>query len=282
MASQAQPKTPPKVAPVVSDSISLNAGPPGRQICSPKLELFSGIAINRGAATVGMSWETLAGVSDPITVAVGGYVTFVNSPVLNIRLNANGTVTILGWLTIYEDVQDYINALLMAQIGVQASLGAGLLGNVRIQDGTTGTLAAVNSTKLDVDACVYNLDTAVFEYPRTPSKYKSAGASAAGSTALWTPAAGKKFRLMGGVGSLPIGTTTAAILSISLLDAAGVIISWNISPGALAATSQVTKMDFLFNGNGYLSTAANNVLNIQLSNALTAGSCTFTVWGCEE
>lgn len=119
---------------------------------------------------------------------------------------------------------------------------------------------------------------------RTSNVFKSVTATAAGNTAVWTPAAGKKFRLMKVYLKVTSNSTLAAagILLAQLFDgAAGVIgVADNVFiPGSGNQVHQDYQFDL---GNGYLSAAANNVLNINLSAALTAGVVSITVSGTEE
>lgn len=121
---------------------------------------------------------------------------------------------------------------------------------------------------------------------RTPKIFKTVTVTAAGSTAVWTPAAGKKFRLMG----YSIEVTGNAIQAVGgnfeavFLDAATAIgagSSWYIPAAALNVFGSDGGKPFEL-GNGYLSTLANNALNINLSAALTGGEIRVNVWGTEE
>jgi hypothetical protein len=123
-----------------------------------------------------------------------------------------------------------------------------------------------------------------FDRQRTSTTFKSATATAAGNTAIWTPTAGKKFRLMRVTMKLTNSATLASAgnLLAQLFDgAAGVIgIANNWFVGA-SGNAQHQSYNFDL-GNGYLSSAANNVLNVNLSVALTAGLLSITVAGTEE
>jgi hypothetical protein len=144
------------------------------------------------------------------------------------------------------------------------------------------TSATANKTVTLSRGAVFN--GATFDRQRTTNIFKSATATAAGNTAIWTPAAGKKFRLMRVTMKLTNSATlaTAGNLLAQLFDgAAGVIgIANNWFVGASGNTQhQSYNFDL---GNGYLSSAANNVLNVNLSAALTAGLLSITVAGTEE
>ena len=148
----------------------------------------------------------------------------------------------------------------------------------------SGDLASEVSLSTQTNNFIYNNATGLFgtagtwEKQRTPTIFVFTNANNAGSTALWTPAAGKKFRLMGYNWTVGSNTTAAVQTVVQLMDnATGISVLFTMG----ATTSGVSNTTN-FNGNGYLSVAANNVLNINLSNAMTAGQIYVTAWGCEE
>ncbi len=122
---------------------------------------------------------------------------------------------------------------------------------------------------------------------RIAEVFNTATATASGNTALWTPAAGKKFRLMGysflitqnaaqSVGGLleitfQDGTTPLPFaLSVFVPGAAGTVVGAGDNTGWVVL------------GNGKISSTVNNVLNINLSAALTAGEVRSVAIGTEE
>lgn len=122
---------------------------------------------------------------------------------------------------------------------------------------------------------------------RTPSFFKQVSTAATGSTALWTPTAGKKFRLM----RYRICVTqlakaaAAADLVINLLDAAAAfgqstVVTIQTTAGTVGGL--IMDSGWIDLGNGFLSAAANNVLNLSLSFALTGGLVNITAVGTEE
>jgi hypothetical protein len=127
-----------------------------------------------------------------------------------------------------------------------------------------------------------------WDYIRTPSVFKTASASAAGNTALWTPASGKKFRLMqvGLQVTANAATTGGAVITIDLKDGAnnstGVTFSVFVPSVAGTTLSTGPQVSFIKLGNGILSALASNVLNINLSAALTSGVCRILAAGTEE
>jgi hypothetical protein len=109
---------------------------------------------------------------------------------------------------------------------------------------------------------------AAWQQGRTPTIFKVINVLAVGAEAtIWTPGAGKKFRLMGfalgasAAGTLVLRDNTAGTIIAAQLMAAG-------GPGPCVLL-----------GNGILSAAANNVLTATLS---VAGNLSGIVFGTEE
>src|SRR5438105_5547002 len=73
-----------------------------------------------------------------------------------------------------------------------------IAGSLAIGDGATvvGLANAVDSTSNAFCVAGFGFNGAFWDRLRTPNKFNHALATAAGNTAVWTPAAGKKFRLM--------------------------------------------------------------------------------------
>jgi hypothetical protein len=119
----------------------------------------------------------------------------------------------------------------------------------------------------------------------TPTKFVQSTGNQAAAVTVWTPAAGKKFRVLGGVIMLTKDAAAAQIVSFLLYDGANTvpIFAADISAAALVAIGSETVIPFNFGGNGYLSIAANNALNLQIgAGVLTAGYYSISVWGTEE
>ena len=117
-----------------------------------------------------------------------------------------------------------------------------------------------------------------YEALRTPEVFKTGSATLINSTALWTPAGGKKFRIMGFNVLIPSTATSAGGITVTLKDGAATVFTLFI----MGTTTQVVNYQTTLAGNGYLSSAADNVLNIDNTAAFTAGSVTVNVWGTEE
>lgn len=116
--------------------------------------------------------------------------------------------------------------------------------------------------------------------------FKTAVATASGDNAIWTPASGKKFVLLKATieatGNLAINT--GGILTMALRDnttAIGATFSV-FAPGTAGTTFSPGYREVLdFGELGYTSTAADQVLNLNLSAALTGGTVRVNVSGYE-
>lgn len=110
---------------------------------------------------------------------------------------------------------------------------------------------------------------ATWDQRRTPVVFKTLAAvsvTAATPVAGWTPAAGKKFRLMGFMLSLSVAG------AVILKDGATELIRTCLMPAGAGLASPGL-------GNGILSAAANNVLNLDVT---ATGTVTGFLFGTEE
>jgi hypothetical protein len=99
---------------------------------------------------------------------------------------------------------------------------------------------------------------------------KYINASASGDNIVWTPTAGKKFRILGGM-IVCGGTATNVYLKDD---------DTQISPTFVLVANQILPLDGYFNkSNGILSATADNVLNINLS---AANAVAVWICGVEE
>lgn len=131
---------------------------------------------------------------------------------------------------------------------------------------------AVNSTKSAVDLTTVAVDAAtaaVVATAKSPTTFVPLAAVAIGSEAtIWTPAAGKKFRLMG--------------MTISVGTAAGNVVLKDNTAGTVIAIIPKTAVDTpitLNFGNGILSAVADNVLT---ADGAATATISGTVFGTEE
>ena len=137
--------------------------------------------------------------------------------------------------------------------------------------------------------------TAAGFFQRTPAVFKTASvpATASGNTAVWTPAAGKKFRLMKfQISGTNLAATAVTTITISFVDGAtGIAIgTYDVLLPAVATSTAIlvggsVRISEVYDlGNGYLSLAANNVLsaNVSATVAGATGSFRYNVIGTEE
>lgn len=123
---------------------------------------------------------------------------------------------------------------------------------------------------------------------RTPTAFHQASASASGDTTLWTPLTGNKFRVLRFKIQFTADAATSggARITVLLRDATTDIGLGHIvfvpSAGATALNAAYDSGWIDLGQFGYQSTAANAVLNINLSAALSAGLCNVIVAGTEE
>lgn len=140
------------------------------------------------------------------------------------------------------------------------------------------------SAPLGVSPFAFNGTT--WDKVRTCTTFKTATATASGNTALWTPASGKKFRLMRLYVTVSATNTIAAVTNeiITFQDGATAMsIRFDASVGTTAAAGEDFSSGWVDLGNGILSAAANNVLNLNLGTAVATGpGVTATVCGTEE
>jgi hypothetical protein len=190
-------------------------------------------------------------------------------------------------ITDNTNLQGWKQAVQAANTNGSGIPGVGIMGfdgaNVQFLR-TAGAGDGVNSA---VAAAQYNYNGTNNDRQRTPTTFKTATATASGDTALWTPTSGKKFRLMRFTLQITsdAATTGGADIDIILRDSTtGLAAALTVFVPAVAATTfgATVTTGWVDWGNGYLSSAANNVLNINLSAALTAGKVRAIAVGTEE
>lgn len=205
------------------------------------------------------------------------------SPAVETNIQVSVTCGAGGPCLVYvvEDSQHYGLTGVLSTLGAESVTLAGLDAPAQTLDG------AGTPTTYFIKALVQLWTGSEWDRQRTPNVFKTAVATAAGNTAVWTPAAGKKFRLMG----YQILVTENASLAVAGLEE----ITLNDSGTALGMgqslyvpNAAATVLAGGFNstaiqlGNGALSAAANNVLQVNLGTALATGECRVNAWGTEE
>lgn len=181
-------------------------------------------------------------------------------------------------------------------LGVQAAQNAGIgTGDndaqpgeqLNVTSGVTGGLLINNRYYGGAFSGTTNAALLGWSKARTPTVFKQATASALGSTAVWAPVTGNKFRLL----KYRIVVNASAImaaatdLTIKLFDVATDIGQDYIVRIPAAALASGVNYDSGWVDLGYfgiLSALANNALNVNLSAALTGGLISVLVAGTEE
>lgn len=126
-----------------------------------------------------------------------------------------------------------------------------------------------------------------FSRNRHPRFFKTVRTAASGNTALWTPTSGTKFNVLRGYIQVSGGATSdTQEIDIELRDGTtnSIGIAASISLPTSITTLQVPAFVIPFEVGpvGIISAADNNVLNVNLSAALTAGFVRVFVCGTEE
>lgn len=131
-----------------------------------------------------------------------------------------------------------------------------------------------------------SITSGAMEYARTPTKFVSATIPAAtGTTDVWTPAAGKKFRLMGYMIHFSGTAAAAGLRTFSIQEETLGAIGMDTGTLAPAAGTGAENSVITVNlpGNGYLATTVDKKLQVVTgTTAYTAGVDYISVWGTEE
>lgn len=114
-----------------------------------------------------------------------------------------------------------------------------------------------------------------------PTVYRNITTLANGSTALWTPTAGRRWRLLGVQVMLMQATTAAAACTLSLLDVAAAT-GLGVTLG-IAAFTAVPNSTIVYNVDcNILAAQPSTALNVNLSSVLAIGGVSVQCWGVEE
>ena len=235
--------------------------------------LLGHVTVDSVSGTVTVSVTGTVDVADRAARLLG-VVTSITNPV-DISDRAGRLLGIVASITAAVDVSDRA-ARQVGVVDTELPAAAALADN----------LANPTTPQIGADSLLWNPTNAQWERARTPVIWKVVNATAAGNTALWTPTAGKKFRLMGCIVNVSggVGLAAAGEEVIELRDSATVVLRVAVrlpaAAGVVVGTDLIEQLDFP--GNGYLSAAANNVLNVNLGTAVTAGNVVVNAWGTEE
>lgn len=178
------------------------------------------------------------------------------------------------------DLQINSRGALRTELFSAASAGAAIIS-------TTSDAMSNSNISLYVAAHNAAFNGTSWERLRTANVFKTVTATASGDTAVWTPAAGKKFRLLGYTIEVTGEAATAggARIEIVLRDNTTAI---GCGSSVYVPNAGGTVMGAEYNsgqrtiGNGKLSAVADQILNVNLSAALSAGVVRVNAWGTEE
>lgn len=152
---------------------------------------------------------------------------------------------------------------------------------------TTSDTVSGTGVAVTVGSEMYQYNGATWDRVRISNVNKTATATASGDTALWTPTSSKKFRVQAYSIQITADAATAggADIDVILRDSTTALpIAFSVFVPAVAGTAfgNTSGTGWCTIGNGILSALANNVLNINLSAALTSGKVRVIVTGTEE
>lgn len=154
-------------------------------------------------------------------------------------------------------------------------------------DKLTSILATLNSIN-GTDGMLHgDIQAVLAAQPLQPNVFKTALVTATGDTAIWTPTTGKKFRLMGYSieFSSNISIALGALINATLKDgstAMGMGMSLWAPLASVATGSGYIGTPWRDMKNGYLSSAVNNILYLNMSGALSGGTARVNLMGREE
>jgi hypothetical protein len=151
----------------------------------------------------------------------------------------------------------------------------------------TDPAVGVVAQRMLAETMLYNPVTQLFERLRTASIFKTVNLFSAGDNTVWTPAAGKRFRLMAYRLVIP-GNASIAVANVQnfqLKDQATFLGFRDdvFCPAAAGATPNLFVGPWvLIPGNGYLSLVANNVLFMNMGVAMATAGVVINTAGTEE
>jgi hypothetical protein len=160
----------------------------------------------------------------------------------------------------------------------------GIWGRAESASAESDSLAPTAIGNERVIAQLFGWNGASFDRIRIANVFKTVVATEAGATALWTPAAGKSFRLMGYTISVAGTLAATGVQTLQLLDGATAIKN-HLANVIETTTVSISGGDTQIGadlGQGELSAAANNVLSINLGSAMATGGVAVNAWGTEE
>ena len=243
-------------------------------------EDLSGNLRVKGASDVAQASTTAGQLGNLVMGAVTtGAPTYTTGQTDPLSLNTSGALRIVGETTLGISPANTDNkVVVMIPVSDNGVLAATWVADALYGGAFSGTASAAKQG---------------LSLARTPTVFKtvSVAATATGNTAVWTPGAGNKFRLLGyQITAQGLSATASAAVTVSFQDAAVAVGygTYDVDVPAVAnvvsGVNQISGGPVAMGSFGILSAAANNVLNFNISAAGTGTTGTYrvNVYGVEE
>lgn len=234
-------------------------------------------------------WTAIIALFRPVTIPVTGTVAAIGSipsgtaiaqasnPVpIAVKNTTNSTLDLLCGLNTASGVAALVTLggsaafteITTSNVNAQAAGGGGISNPTVVMTGAASAITGAATTLL---------------VPRIANIFKSVSvaASSAGDNALWTPTAGKKFRLMRfQITGSNLAATAATVVTLLFRDSStGMAAAYDVLlpavAGVQAGSTQISAWVDL--SNGILSASANNVLNLNVSSAPSGATGAYRV-----
>jgi hypothetical protein len=228
-----------------------------------------------GTKIVALGFDYDDGTYRPISVTGGGYI--------NVHITDSVSLTVAGTGANNADNVAAVATGLLPTVSYGYLYDGATFDRQRGFATNSDAIAALTQAQSQaVAAFNFGWNGNTFDRARVANVFKTVQVSAAGDTTLWTPAAGKKFRLMGLAYTNTMANGGAGVVAVTALvkDNADAFLTFTFGTPVGIATNLPGNTILL--GNGKLSSAANNSLVINLSAAAAAGILAVNVWGTEE
>lgn len=205
----------------------------------------------------------------------------LSQAVRSVRFVEDGEGNIWGFPVVMVDPAGNSPIEARAAVVIRDATTPGTTANVIAPSVADLGVASFRALEVYSAQVVYNNVTPGWEAQRTPTIFKNV--ASASDFNVWDPAAGKKFRLMGfTIRGVAPSLGAAAVNSVALVDNATDIFTFWFFCNTAIATARDFSVTVNLPGNGYLSIAADNILNANIGTGLTAGYIEVNAWGTEE
>jgi hypothetical protein len=163
---------------------------------------------------------------------------------------------------------------------VQVSAGQAGGNNVGVIPNSADTVSGADFGAVAA-AFNYLWNGASWDRARKANVFVSVLATGAGNTIVWTPATGR-FRLMAYTISIAGTLAATGVELVKLTDGAGGTVIAQHQATVVSATPSGDTQIGADLGQGFVSGADGNVLNVNLGTAMATGGVAVNAWGCLE